>query len=598
MSNSVNNQVSSFWLGEYRNWAFKDEATDDMMILAKVIRSIEKMVNSLSSDKKLHVRLASQLKAVSEWEHNKIVLPSDPLWNQADFDNFAHIVDIWTAFAVHEAGHILWSQDLTKIKHEKSHQFIITHLVEDFWIENWMTEHFPGYFAYFQQFKNHYYSKTVDLGEDPISEKINDLIYTFNKPGYEPIYKESLTSYKFVSDQWQKAKTLNQLESWDRIELGRSIFHLLFPQGLTDHEENKTKNINLYNNTDLEPTAVSNQISDVGLDMPSPFLLSGKVKEQELLQFHEQVKDGKKLMWASEQMLESWLKDEQGFGDQAKGNEEKTIIKAPDVDSEGIAFYQASYERIKPYIVKLRQKFSAANTPRFYESKKLYQGELDEEALYRSSYSTNIFKTSEERFESIQSWDIRILIDESKSMEWLYDQEKQTSTLKRFEVAMDVCLLMVESLSHLKQISVQAHTYSTAAHSATLQMNEIYTPNQKDKYRLGMIRPKGATPEFMAIKETTLSLVENRNKEAKKLIFILSDGQPDDYKYGGGKEHTEQIKDWINKWKKRGFHFAHISLGEESAAKGIYPQSISFQADYTQLIQEIYRDIIKKLKTS
>lgn len=89
----------------------------------------------------------------------------------------AHIVDLWTAFVLHEAGHIILSKQLETVMIEESHQFIITHLVEDFWIEKWIGERYPGYSPYFQQFQQFYYTQDADLGDDIISKKINDLIY-------------------------------------------------------------------------------------------------------------------------------------------------------------------------------------------------------------------------------------------------------------------------------------------------------------------------------------------------------------------------------------------------------------------------------------
>lgn len=584
-------EASSFWLGNLSDWRFIRESPEDIVIVTKIIHSIEKMANTLQPAMKIHVRLSSDLKANSEWSQAKVVLPSDYLWKQSSFRSFAHIVDLWTALALHEAGHIILSKRLETVMVEESHEFILIHLVEDFWVENWILDRYPGYKAYFQQFKDFYYSKNIDLGDDIISMKINDLIYHLNSPQYEAVYEGSNKARKLLEKNWDEAKSKEQVEIWDRIKLGRELFHLLFPNGLVSEIKEETSELNLSNPNGLEPTAASTQMKDVDLEVPSPFLLSGKVKKEQSIQFHHQVKDGQKLTWASEQMMETWLKDDERFLQQAKKNSDDTIIKVPDIDSEAIDHYNSSYGRAKPYILKLKKKFELANTPRIYENTHLQQGVLDEVALYRAHYTTNLFKSEVEHFDSVDQWDITLLIDQSKSTSRLYDSSQRLSSLKRYEVATDMAVLFAEAFKNIKPIQLKIYAFSTALHSSTLQLDELLGTHATNSQRIGMIRPKDATPEFLAVKEMTLTMSETGRTEARKLLFIFSDGEPDDYKYGGGSEHSEHIKEWVKKWSKRNFHFVHVALANETNGKDIYPVSIQFEHDYADLIAKVYRFI-------
>lgn len=588
--------VSAFWLGKLSNWHFTQETTDDIVQVTKVIHSIEQMVGSLDPKKKFYVRLASDRKATSQWSLNKIVLPADYLWKQASFSSFAHIVDLWTAFALHEAGHIILSKQLETAMIEETHQFIITHLVEDFWIEKWIGERYPGYSPYFQQFKQFYSTQEVNLGDDIISKKINDLIYFLNAENYQPLFRDSRLAAKLLTENWVKAKETGAVEGWDRIALGETIYQLLFPKGLTSViKQEETKELNLANPNELEPTASSNQMKDVDLEIPSPFLLSGIVKKQQTIQFHHQVKEGQKLTWASEQMMETWLKDEERFLQQAAKSDDSTIIKKPKVTHKGIENYQSSYQRVTPYILKLRKKFETASTPRLYETLHLQQGMLDEGALYRAPYAPNLFKTVEERNDAIDHWNITVLIDQSRSTERLYSQTGRLSQLKRYQVATDLAVLFTNAFYKIKPINLKVYAYSTAMHSSALQLDELFSSKSTNLHRLGMISPKDATPEFLAIKEMTLAMNETSRGEVRKLIIVLSDGEPDDYKYGGGKEHREEIKDWLKKWTRRGYTFIHIALAEEIGGTDIYPISIQFEQDYDQLITKVYRQISSTL---
>ncbi len=589
--------ASSFWLDNYVNWQFTGESTEDLVVVTKVLHSIEKLVNVLDHQKKIFVRLATDVKSTSDWPSGKIILPPHNLWEQSSFPSFAHIVDLWTAMALHEAGHIILSEQLETVATKETHQFIIMHLVEDFWIERWMIENFPGYQPFLHSFKKHFYGNEIDLGTDLISQKINDLIYAVNRSSYEPVFKESTKALSILLAEWHEAREQNNITTWDRFQIATKIFQLLFPSGLMDETANEiVKEINVKKLNELEPTARSLTQQDAHLEIPSPFLLTGIIKKQQTINFHKQVKEGKKISWAAEQTIDTWLKEDSRFFSQAKKNVDATIIMKPKVTAEGVKMYQTSYERVKPYVIKLREKFKTVNSPQIYEQLYLNQGTLDEDALYRTRFSTNIFKTVEERFDAIDEWEITLLIDESKSTEQPYNSLLKKSQLKRFEVAMDIGVLFVEALKKLKRVQLKVFAFSTASHSNELQLNELYKPSTKNHYGLGMLDPKGATPEFMAIKEINLQMNELGNKQARKLVVIVSDGMPDCYTYGNGESHEREIKNWIKKWTKRNFSFVHISLEETTHASQLYPTSIKFENDYAFLIAKISQFFAKTLR--
>ncbi len=597
LTNINGSATSSFWLGKYSKWKFTGESTEDLVVITKVIHSIEKMVHAFDPSKKMTVRLATDVKSSSDWSNYKIILPPHKLWEQPSFPNFAHIVDLWTAMALHEAGHIVLSNYLEDVEEKENHQFILMHLVEDFWIEQWISDQFPGYKPYLLSFKKYYFKNDVDLGTDHISQKINDLIYTVNNPGYSPLFLESREALILLKSEWEKAKDNEALTTWDRTEIADRIFKLLFPNGLVHHTTSETvSEIHLNNRKELEPTARSTQTEDVNLEVPSPFLLTGTVKQQQLIRFHKQVKEGKKISWASEQMMETWLKEESRFFSQSKKNVDSSIIMKPKITSEGTKMYHESYGRVKPYIFKLREKFKTVNTPRIYENLQLHQGSLDEEALHRTRFSTNIFKMVEERYDAIDEWEITLLIDQSRSTDQAYEPSMRTSQLKRYEVGIDIGVLFVEALKKLKPVHLKVYAFSTASHAHQLQLNELYTPDCKNSYGLGMIEPKGATPELMALKEITLQMNEHGKRNARKLIVVVSDGAPDCYTYGNGATHESEIKNWINKWTKRNFSFVHISLEEATKANQAYPLSIQFEQDYAYLINKIRQFIWNTLR--
>lgn len=588
--------ASTFWLGSLSHWHFTEESTKDMVVITKIIQSIEKMVGSLDPNRTLQVRLSSDRSMSSEWSNHKIVLPANYLWMKETLPSFSHIVDLWTAAALHEAGHIILSQYLVNNKLQVSHEFLVLHMVEDFWIENWIVDRFPGYLAYFKQYKAFYWMDEPDLGDDDTSRRMNDFLYLLHVKMYKPIYSESMQAYTLLANEWEQAKESAKIETWDRLHLGQEIFRVLFPNGIAQENTPLTE-LKFNQPLDIEPAAPSSQQKDSSTTFHSPFLMTGKIKTQQIIHYHQEVKSGQRISWASEQMMDSWLQDDQGFQQSSMKNTNLAIIKRPDIDSEAVEAYRASYRRVKPQILKLRRKFEKANTTRILENIHLHQGMLDEEALFRAPFSRDLFKIEEESQDVLPKWDLTLLIDQSQSTERPYC-ERQSLSLKRYEVATDLAVLFVEAIALLKPIELRIYAYSTGLHSSLLQLDELYTPSLKKKERLGTIRPKQATPEYAAIKEMTLKVSEEGRTEANKLFLILSDGHPDDYQFGGGKEHIVQIKDWIRKWSRKGYSFAHIALAEETKGKDIYNESIHFEQDYSQLVASVYRWISKTLNRS
>lgn len=259
----------------------------------------------------------------------------------------------------------------------------------------------------------------------------------------------------------------------------------------------------------------------------------------------------------------------------------------PKVLQKDIDKYNKSLKEMKKYISKFRNKFADANTIYRQNAYGLQSGYLDEDNLYSAKFNRNIFMnnviTTKSRTKNI---DIAFVIDCSGSM--FADLNNDGSKL-RYEAARDLAVLFTEALQPINSINTWVFGFQTSScyldeklfrNGAGISTNslplderaklkrsttliKLYSPDMKTKHAIGCLEPDGFTPEYEGLCETIKQLQNNGNKENKKVIVMLTDGEPNSTLFNGTSQRT-LLKKKIQECKKKDITLIHLALTSEA----------------------------------
>ncbi len=113
------------------------------------------------------------------------------------------------------------------------------------------------------------------------------------------------------------------------------------------------------------------------------------------------------------------------------------------------------------------------------------------------------------------------------------------------------------------------------------------------KYALGNMEDRYSNRDGMAIKIVADNL--SKRHEAIKLMFIISDGQPNDYGYSG-EPAAEDIRGIIKEYKKKGIQFFPAAIGDDrDRIIDIYREHVLDIEDLTQLPKTMAKVLKKKI---
>ena len=249
--------------------------------------------------------------------------------------------------------------------------------------------------------------------------------------------------------------------------------------------------------------------------------------------------------------------------------------------------YNKSLKEMKKYISKFRNKFADANTIYRQNAYGLQSGHLDEDNLYSAKFNRNIFMnnvvTTKSRTKNI---DIAFVIDCSGSM---YADLDNTGSKLRYEAARDLAVLFTEALQPINSINTWVFGFQTSScyldeklrrSGANVSTNslplweraklkrstnliKLYSPDMKTKHAIGCLDADGFTPEYEGLCETIKQLQNNGNKEHKKVIVMLTDGEPHSTVFNGNSQ-KQLLKKKINECKKKDITLIHLALTSEA----------------------------------
>lgn len=178
---------------------------------------------------------------------------------------------------------------------------------------------------------------------------------------------------------------------------------------------------------------------------------------------------------------------------------------------------------------------------------------------------------------------ISILADNSGSM----------SGSGRIEAVREAALLVYDFATELN-IPVCVCGHSTDGDAVTYVCYSDYERiNRKDRSRIAAMQPSGCNRDGMAL-EISANLLSKR-PEACKLLFIISDGQPNHNEYGGTAA-AEDIRSIVRRYRKRGVEIIAAAIGSDrEQIRGIYGEGFLDVSDTAGLPKSLAHIIRKRV---
>ena len=206
-------------------------------------------------------------------------------------------------------------------------------------------------------------------------------------------------------------------------------------------------------------------------------------------------------------------------------------------DEKSAKMYNKGVSAMKSEISKLRRKIDLYGNIRkinIYNQKK---GILDKRRLHRIPMGMNdVFKAV--TINEDKPLDICVLVDESGSMGNCCMEDARNSAITIKEALNDNSMLDLWIYGHSADENKKGNT----------EMIEYHSPSMKDRpMAMGNMRARYENRDGNAIISSALRVKSESNNASRKLMLVLSDGEPSADKYRGktAREHTKRAVKYV-----------------------------------------------------
>lgn len=540
-----------------------DEAK--VYMLVAVLNAVARVVDIVHGKHRFKVNFASN-STVTDYAQGIITLDAAPLLKPPLGFSLADSVDVLTGMALHEAAHAQFTSAEFYTEIPGNHfAGAVRNLVEDIYVEKLVTLLYPGFQGYFEKYR--YY--TFDLGKQhpPEIKAENAMDYELNKRTVDLILTlRSTTGFK--SDIARVRKAVEMIE---RGLSARTFAHLqkVNPRGLA---------IKVYN--ELFGNIIQH---DIAYTKPVNFIDEYNAQSQP-----QQNNDGKTgISENMQQMVENLRQEEVQLANEGDlnynyqpGTPPPVIVtfRKPVITAEAVSAYHEAKESVFPYIIRLRNKLSWANTRQVMTQYGLPSGELDQDALYQAPFSNKVFSRSQIIENRTRNLDMALLIDCSSSMTAKIEKE-----ITRLHLARNLATLFIEAMEPVNSVQTWVYGFSQ---KVLVDITELYAPTLNNKSRLGTIEANGTTPEGSALKYCANRLLKEGRLGVAKVLIVLADGNPNP-----GPEKN-MVKEQSRRLQNMGINLIHIAISKQATPYG-YQHSIPWSDYYTVINQ--FGQLLKRL---
>lgn len=581
--------LSDFWLTgkgldtdrgtfghNYAMFSHKLLASEDMdaqaMAMTAILGAVSRVVDIVHGRSKFTVNFSSK-ETRTDFGRKQIALSAAPLMNPPPGFLIADIVDVLTGMALHEAAHAQFSSsDYYTEMPGNPFMATVRNVVEDAFIEHLTSLYYLGYQGYFWKFRRYEYdldpSKWAhvpkkDLMENELNLRATEFLLVMRTT------RDYISSVPRVNKVVEILRKIIYIDNPDRLKklntrsVAKKIYEELFGN-LIQHDIAYSLPSTLldYNSRGKHQTDPDNTNSKDKTNIPSDLQSLIQNMRQEQLQVANMA-----------EMMEAGLDP-----DYPPPPPPMVVFRKPLIDEGAAQRYERARSVVKPFIIRLRNRLSWANTRQVINQYNLPSGELDEDSLYQASYSNRLFKQTEIINTRTRNMDIALLIDTSASMVF-----PAAEGISRVELARNLAVLFLEALEPVDSVRTWVFGFNL---KVAVNMTELYSPGLINKARIGMSGAEGTTPEGSALKYCALRLMSEGRRWVQKVVIVITDGNPNP-----GPE-TKLVKEQVRRLKNMGFKTINISVGDRQVDYG-YEHSIPW-SDYNTVITDFGR-LLKKL---
>lgn len=252
------------------------------------------------------------------------------------------------------------------------------------------------------------------------------------------------------------------------------------------------------------------------------------------------------------------------------------------VDASDIRLYEQQMEDVKAYSKRLRQRMSDVLRD-LQEGGVMHHKQFGNQIEARYAYRPDQkFYANKRLPQDWPSMAISILVDLSTSMrgERLNSAMKATMLLYDFATGLGIPVFVAGHNAVLGKVNYQI-------------MADFERVSENDKYRLAHMYLLGCNRDGAAI-EVSSALLAKRSEDVK-LLFIISDGQPNDEGYKGDVAKKD-IQDILTKYRRKGITTFATAIGsDKDKIKEIYGDGYLDITDLTQFPKTLTRMVAKRI---
>lgn len=581
--------LSDFWLTgrgldgngngigqSYALFSHKLLAAEDMdsqaMAMTAILGAVARVVDIVHGRNKFSINFSSK-ESRTNFATRQIALSAEPLFNPPRGYLMADIVDVLTGMALHEAAHAQFSSPeyYTEMP-GNPFMAVIRNVVEDSYIEHLTSLYYPGYAGYF--WKHRRYEYDIDPEKWAHKPKKDSMDNELNLRATEFLLvmrstRDYVSKVARVNNVAEMLKKMIYIDSPGRLErintrtVARRIYEELYGN-LVQHDiayslPSSLLDYNNKGNHQAEPGSTNSQNKT---NIPSDLQNLIQNMRQEQLQVANM-----------SEMMEAGLDP-----DYPPPPPPMVVYRRPLMDEGAAERYDNARSVVKPFVIRLRNRLSWANTRQVVNQYNLPSGELDEDSLYQAKYSNKIFRRTEIINTRTRNMDIGLLVDTSASMVYPAGQG-----ISRVELARNLAALFVEALEPVDSVKTWVFGFNL---KGAVNMYELYSPSLTNKARIGTTGAEGTTPEGTALKYAALRLMSEGRQLVQKVLIVIADGNPNP-----GPE-TKLVKEQVRRLKSMGCKTINILVGNRPIEYG-YEFTIPW-SDYNTVIQDFGR-LLKKL---
>ena len=284
---------------------------------------------------------------------------------------------------------------------------------------------------------------------------------------------------------------------------------------------------------------------------------------------------------AADQMMDDRLIDIKNCDMNSTHKGKKLMVKRADDSEENESKYGDTYQEVSSYSSMLQRKMKEA-------LRDLMEGGVTHHLQFGHRIEAQNGYRPDQRFycnrkqpENLPEMAISVLLDNSGSM-----------CGPRMEAGLKACVLLFDFCVSLGiPCMIAGHQVQYAGGVKYTVCTDFDKVSRRDKYRIMGMAPGGCNRDGMAIEISANQLA--KRPETIKLLFVISDGQPNDDGYGG-KEAADDIRSIVSKYRKKGIETFAVAIGDDKdKIRAIYGDGFIDISDL-QKLPKMLTSVVKK----